>query len=426
MKRRWLCVLGLLAAWACNASSQPPPGDELENGIATAAQRQLLVMLERPRPHYRPDGSYAGGYGSAQGRLARQGLAESLAREHGLELDGEWPMPLVGVDCVVMRLPPGRAAEEALQRLGRDGRVAWAQPMQLYRTQAGAIGHRDPLYPAQPAAQQWRLAELHRLATGRGVRIAVIDSGVEAGHPDLQGQLEASENFVDGRAPAGERHGTAVAGIIAARADNGLGIAGVAPEARLLALRACWQAAATSDTLCTSLSLAKALHRAIDQGVQIINMSLAGPEDRLLARLLDEALARRIAVVAAASAETGGPQRFPASHAGVLAISDAAARPGVLLAPGRDVPSAAAGGGWALFSGASFAAPHVAGLLALLQELGHGVERVSAGSAGSPWRSALVTDAGGRIDACASVQRRSPPGQPRLSCATAADLAPAE
>ena len=76
------------------------------------------------------------------------------------------------------------------------------------------------------------------------------------------GQVALKENFVDGRRELPEEHGTAVAGIIAARADNGVGIVGVAPNARLLALRACWQESSQA-TVCTSLSLAMALHFAI-------------------------------------------------------------------------------------------------------------------------------------------------------------------
>ena len=105
------------------------------------------------------------------------------------------------------------------------------------------LAHNDPLYPLQPSATLWRLDELHRIATGRRVRVAEIDTGVDVNHPDLAGRVAVTRNFVDGRRDVAERHGTAIAGIIGARADDGIGIAGIAPEAKLLALRACWQAA---------------------------------------------------------------------------------------------------------------------------------------------------------------------------------------
>ena len=112
-----------------------------------------------------------------------------------------------------------------------------------------------------------------------------------------------------------------------------------------MALRACWQRQAptadTPATVCDSLSLAQALHFAIEHDAAVINLSLAGPPDALLARLIDVAIARRLTVVAAfdPALPHGG---FPASHAGVVAVADesmTAPAPGVYLAPGRDVPT---------------------------------------------------------------------------------------
>lgn len=370
---------------------------------AEESRRQVLVMLQLPKAHYRPDGSYAGTYGEGLGRLARQRVAEDLARAHGLEMRSEWAMPMAGVDCFVMRLPAsdGRTAADAAAAVAADRRVAWAQPVSLYQAQGS---QQEPLYAAQPAAQQWHLAELHQVATGRGVRVAVVDSGVEAGHPDLAGQVVLNANFVDEGAPPAEGHGTAVAGIIAARADNGVGIAGVAPQARLLALRACWQAAA-AQTLCSSLGLAKALYAAIQQRADIINMSLGGPPDRLLGLLLDEAQARGATVVAALPG-AGAP--FPASHPGVVVVGAVPPRPdGVVLAPGRDVPSTLPGGGWGLVTGSSFAAAHASGLLALAREVG--------GARRGPPLQDFVTLADGRIDSCATLARQA--GGHGLVCA---------
>ncbi|MDY0748782.1 S8 family serine peptidase [Paucibacter sp. R3-3] len=406
MKRFLRLLLLAAAAWiagpAVAAQAVPTP---------QAQEQQLLVMLRLPRPHYRPDSSYAGHYGDAVGLQARKRLAADLARDYALELQDEWAMPLVGVDCFVMRVPEGgtHSAAEVARTLSNDKRVAWAQTENLYRGQAAeAPGENKTLYPTQPAAAQWHLTQLHSLATGRGTRVAVIDSGVSSEHPDLLGQVVLNENFVDGRPLQGEAHGTAVAGIIAARADNRQGILGVAPRASLLALRACWQEGAAL-TLCTTLSLAKALHEAIQQRAEVINMSLGGPDDRLLGRLIDEAVARGIAVVAAVGSEEG--ERFPADHAGVLAVGSAPPLPaGAVLAPGRDVPATTPNGGWTLVNGSSFASAHAAGLVALLRELGGGQPKDLG--------KMLVLDKSGRIDTCATLARRARSPSPSCGAVT--------
>jgi subtilisin family serine protease len=219
----------------------------------------------------------------------------------------------------------------------------------------------DPLFPVQPGALLWHLDEVHRSATGRAVTVAIIDSGIDERHPDLAGQLAVVRNFIDGSAFAGETHGTAVAGIIGARAGNGIGIRGVAPGSRMLALRACQEQAGKSGAQCDSFSLAKALNFAILQQPQVINLSLTGPPDRLLKGLLDAALGRGIAIVGAAdpALADGG---FPAAWPGVIAVGRDAA-------PGRDNPTKAPGGGYGMVSGSSFSSAHVSGLVALVGEL---------------------------------------------------------
>jgi hypothetical protein len=383
-----LCALWL-AAMAPVAEAMPTQALG-----ATDQGRQILVMLRMPPEHYRPGSAYSGSYGSAVAQGARQRMAERIAKRHGLTLVQNWPMPLLGVDCFVMILPADVSPEAAIAQLSRDKGVAWSQPLQLYHAQAATTG--DPLMAAQPAAAQWHLAELHRVATGRGVSVAVIDSRIDTKHPDLDGQVVLTQDFVGGRGTAPELHGTAVAGVIAAREGNGAGIAGVAPRARLMGLRACWQQT-SATTLCDTLSLAKALHFAIDRRARVINLSLSGPRDLLLGRLVEAGLARGEAVVAAFdSAAPGGG--FPASQPGVIAVAKegTAGLPARLyLAPGRDIPTTAPGGGWTLVDGTSYAAAHVSGLLALMNE------RRAAGS------SALIRTRGGSLDACASLATAS-------------------
>ena len=356
-------------------------------------ERQILVMVKHPPDHFRPGGAYGGGYGDDLLRSARSRLARRIAKAHGLTFVDGWPMPMIGVDCFIMAVPEGRSTETAAQELSTDSKVAWAEPVELYHAEGTPASHNDPLYAAQPAAHAWDLADLHRIATGKGVRVAVIDSGIQANHPDLAGQLIVNRNFVAGQAEKPEDHGTGVAGVIAAKSDNRIGIAGVAPGARLLGLRACWQRG--ENTLCDGLSLAKAFYFAVQENADVINLSLSGPDSRLLRVLVQTAIDRGSIVVTAYDAATphGG---FPASVPGVIAVADrafAASSGEVYTAPGHDVPTTQPGGRWFLVNGSSFSAAHVSGLAALVRPRRH--------SAGLTLVSARGV--GGTIDACATL-----------------------
>jgi subtilisin family serine protease len=386
-RRLILWVLGILAAVAATVS-QPAFAEP-----ASAPARQILVMVRHPPEHLRPGTNYGGGYDDALAKSARDRLARNIAGQYGLKVVDAWPMPMIGMDCFVMAVPDGRTTQAAAEQVSHNGNVAWAEPVEIYRAQSAPAADNDPLFPAQPAARQWQLADLHRMATGRGIKVAIVDSGIEATHPDLSGQVAVNQNFISGETLVSESHGTGVAGIIAAKANNGIGIAGVAPGAKLLGLRACQQE--PGATVCDSFSLAKALYFAIDQKADVLNLSLSGPEDRLLRTLLKAALDHGTAVVAAFDPHQpdGG---FPASIPGVIAVADTqlAGEGGrVYIAPGRDVPTTEPGGRWFLANGSSFAAAHVSGLLALVRQ------RRPSGVV------TIVSDQahGGIIQACATV-----------------------
>ncbi len=458
---RILLILTALAAaqWPAHAAHPESDLPTTAAGIAAAAtpagdyhdDHQLLVMLRLPATHYRPDATYGGRYIADNSRHARQRRAEDLARQHGLTLVEGWPMPVLGIDCYVMRYPDSANADQLVAQLTRDPQVEWAQPVARFEGMAQAPGASpaaatatdvaadlagDPLYRVQPAARYWHVADLHRYTRGRDVKIAVVDSGIDASHPDLQGQLTLNDNFVDTGPTPPENHGTAVAGIIAARAGSG-GILGIAPQAKVMGLRACWQQRDLA-TRCNSFTLSKAINFAIQNNAQIINLSLSGPPDRLLDRLLDVALERGISVVGAIDPHATGAA-FPASHRGVLAVAaqprtetapiamaasatamsattppGSAARAGnsndagagttaqpPLLAPGNDIPTTAPGGRWTFVNGSSYAAAHVTGMLALLDEL-------RPGTPPAQMRTLLQSGAAlhtATIDACTAISR---------------------
>lgn len=374
---------------------------------AAAAPSRVMVMLRLGAEHYRAGGDYGGSYGDAMGEKARLRLARKIAREHGLSVVESWPMQLIGVDCVVMEVRDGRPPDVVSAELTSLPGVAWSQPLNEFNMQGGAAGqggksaYNDRLTLAQP----WHLAPLHRQATGKGVTIAIIDSRIDTSHPDLAGQIAASRDFAAPEHPgpghpAAERHGTGVAGIIGARPGNGMGIAGVAPGARILGLRACWERPLGGATVCDTLSLAKALTFAIENRANVINLSLTGPADRLLAGLIDLGVARGITIVAAVDARNPRAS-FPAFVSGVVPVAAArlsAGEPAVYIAPGQDVPTTEPEGKWSVVSGSSFAAAHVSGLAALLRQLSGSGRGTSA---------AALLGPRGLIDACALVGRAS-------------------
>lgn len=175
----------------------------------------------------------------------------------------------------------------------------------------------DPFYPVQWGLSQIEAARAWGVSEGAGVVIAVVDTGVDATHPDLKGRVNVGYDFVDDDTDASDRngHGTMIAGIIAATTRNGIGIASVAPRARILPVRVL-----DADGTGSSQDVARGIRWAVDQGAHVINLSLAqdGPAGGGLLggdllrdpsvgdAIEDAARAGRVVVVAAGNERGGG------------------------------------------------------------------------------------------------------------------------
>jgi subtilisin family serine protease len=302
-----------------------------------------------------------------------------LERTYRLRTIWAWSMQSLGERCIVFEAPRGRPVEALMRRLAADPRVQIVQPLQRFTTQDTRTSPRP--VPLQHSAQALRLLQAHHWATGRGVRIAVIDTGIDVDHPELRGQIAKLRNFTESadRSFNSDIHGTAVAGVIVAALNAEIGLVGVAPQAQVYALKACWQERpGAREAVCDSYTLAKAVDFAIAQGAQVLNFSLAGPPDPLLRKLVATALARGLVVVAADGPD---PSRsFPASQPGVLAVAGSddiqggmrfptrRLAAGTLCAPGVDILTTVPNGHYDFFSGSSFAAAQVSGVVALLLE----------------------------------------------------------
>lgn len=302
-------------------------------------------------------------------------IAASLAEEYWLQPVAEWPITTLEIHCVVYEVPPDQSIEQVIESLRRDHRVESVQRMHQFRVL------NTPYARLQPALQAMPIEAAHRWATGRNVTIGMIDTGVDFNHPDLKGQIVARQDFVadDPASFVNDIHGTAVAGVMAATADNGKGIVGVAPDSKLIALKACWPEKPDSpEAVCDTLTLAKALDAAVRLKPAILNLSLTGPDDPLLARLIAKALKRGLIVVAADPEQLDAQAGFPASMAQVIAVrlaraSRSRAEPAVgdhgLVAPGSQVLTTFPHGAYNFISGSSFAAAQVSGVVALLLEV---------------------------------------------------------
>jgi hypothetical protein len=402
-----LFAAGLLLSGCASGPASPYASSAAIAADGAIADRQILVMLsEQPVRHFQPGAAGGADYRSVKPPSRR--AIERLGAEFGFRPVEDWWMPSLGVRCYLAEVRAGVEPEDVVARLSADPRVESAEIVRLFH----AAGHTDPYYPMQSNAKLLKLDELHSVATGKGVLVAVIDTGIDSEHPDLEGQIVESENFVKTAggaapavAPANEIHGTAVAGIIASKADNGVGIVGIAPSARLLALRACWQIEAKREAAqCSSFTLAQALQFALVRRPRIINLSLAGPRDRLLERLIDKALDQGIAVIAAVDPALAAGESFPATHPRVIAVqttagsnvaanavtnpptsavtnpvtstvtlakvsSAAAARAATpIAAPGDRFLTTVPNGAWGFVSGSSFSTAEISGIAALLLE----------------------------------------------------------
>lgn len=352
--------------------------------------------------------------------VAAEGAGPRGLERVAREINGRGPRRIPGSPVHVVRLPPEMSVDQAVRRFEHDPSVEYAEPDYLVTAD-------DRTVPGDPAfGQLWGLdntgqtggtpdadidaAEAWAWGTGSaGVTVAVIDTGVDIGHPDLQSNIWRNRDEVAGNRVDDDRngyvddvhgwdfanddrsvydgpdddHGTHVAGTIAAAGDNDTGVTGVAWRARVMPLKFLGpNGGHVSDAIA-------ALSYAVDNGARVSNNSWGGAGH---SRALRDAIAAAGAQghVFVTSAGNGGDDQvgddlavvpsYPASYAEPSIISVAATdhhdslapfsnygdREVDLAAPGVQVYSTLPGGRYGSYSGTSMAAPHVTGVAALL------------------------------------------------------------
>lgn len=297
---------------------------------------------------------------------------DALQRRYRLTRIESQTLQLSGTTIYRWRIPDRRSVASVVRAL-EAGRVI-AQPNYVFALQADAP-------KAEGDAAQYELAKLHlpqahALAKGDGVLVAVIDSGIDATHPDLAGAVtESYDTLSPPMTP--HKHGTAIAGLIAAHGK----LMGSAPAARILAIRAFDGSGASAQG--TTFNILKALDWAAAHGAQVVNMSFAGPPDPALHRSIVAAHKKGIVLVAAAgNAGPQSPPLYPAAEPDVIAVTATDAddklfaqsnrgRHIAVAAPGAQILVAIPDGGYEVSSGTSYSAAEISGIVALMLERQH-------------------------------------------------------
>lgn len=352
-----------------------------------------------------------------RGSIAPAAIDALLRRQALTRLDTT-TFAFADLSLVRVRINGGRSVRTAITSLAREQAVAFVQPNYIYGLQqeppaqpaqtAAATTTADPassepLAATPPAAPQplsapptptpaagttqaapagdplqyaighLHIREAHDLATGDRVVVALIDSGVDASHPELADVVVSRLDTLSLEFKP-HSHGTGMAGAIGAHVR----LLGIAPAARIVAIRAFSGFASAPGAEGTTWHLMKSLELAIGANARVINMSFAGPVDPVMARGLEAAAQKHIVLVAASgNAGPRSPPLFPASDPHVIAVTatdgedhlfDRAVRgPHIAVAaPGVDVLVPAPGASYDMTSGTSVSSAQVSGVAALL------------------------------------------------------------
>lgn len=409
--------LARLALWTLLAWIAAPATATATSVAVPAQSERLIIVALADKPDPAPAaGATPRGYNGLPnyaGSNRTAATAANVARDYSLREVSAWTIEPLRLRCMLFEIPATADREATLARLQHDDRVQLAQPLHRFDTLASpensdtsppSSTYNDPYVELQQGFSAIGAAEAQRWTNGAGVRVALIDTGVDATHPDLAGRITEQRDFVDDppNSPGFDRHGTEVAGVIAAVANNGIGIVGVAPGAHVLSYRACWPTQTNASAAhCNTFTLAQALGAAIASRANIINLSLGGPSDPLLEQLAGYALTHGSIIVGAVP-PGGRLDGFPVDVPGVIAVTsvdDPRPTAPTLAAPGRDILTLEPGGHYDYASGSSLATAHVTGAIALLLELDHRLDARALFAVLNGSRRAADTP----IDVCAAV-----------------------
>jgi subtilisin family serine protease/PKD repeat protein len=388
----------------------PPPGPALGH-----SPNVVLVKFRETVKVTNSRGSPATGNGGLDQVMSGNGVQLAERLMPSLEGRGRAGAESFGLDRIFrLRMAPGRDPAEVVAAFSADPNVEYAEldylaafadapdaaPFAPEASGPAAIIPNDPLYP-----EQWGLTAIQASAawdvvTGTAsIIIAVVDSGIDTSHPDLTPNLWVNPgeipgngidddnngyvddvhgwNFVSGSSDIydGNGHGTQVAGIIAAATNNGLGMAGLCWNCRIMPVRVM-----AASGVANYSDIAAGVAYAAAKGASIINLSLGGYADsRTLRDAISAAVAQGVVVVGGAGNDNVATPFYPAAYGNVLAVAGttsddtraAFSNYGTWVdvsAPAENITTTFRGGDWGASSGTSLGAPFASGLAALVRE----------------------------------------------------------
>lgn len=297
-------------------------------------------------------------------------LIRAVLGAHGLRKISQFPLHSLNAQAVVAEIRGNDSPADVVKALGADKRVQTVQQVRPYKL----MSYNDPYFSLQGSVNSDRIDQVHKLFTGKGVVVGILDTGVDRRHPELADRIIYTSNSVahDQGAFDRDEHGTAVAGVIGSAANNELGIVGVAPEARLMVFKACHQDIGSRRTACDSASIVRALNDVLMKSPDVLNLSLSGPRDALIERLLRAVVRQGTIIVAAVDESLTLAESFPASMPEVIAVGTlielSPAFGDIILAPGTDMLTTAPGATYGFKSGSSMATAYVSGVVALMKD----------------------------------------------------------
>ncbi|MEQ8170712.1 MAG: S8 family serine peptidase [Candidatus Eremiobacterota bacterium] len=274
----------------------------------------------------------------------------------------------------LIEIPEGTSISETIKTLMEESGVSWAEPDYIYKFTSFTPD--DPFYTLQYAPDSCNLDEAWAVTRGAGVKIAIIDSGINTSHEEFTGRIDGdSHGFTGEGIEDVHHHGTMVAGVAAASGNNGKGVAGVAWDSSIMVLNIF-----SNATGYESFYISSAVYWAVEKGAKVINMSLgSGYYSQIDADAISYALQNHVVVVASMGNEYINKVSYPAGFQGVIAVGaiDGRYEPAIystggdhicVAAPGVNVYTTSIGGSdkYCYGSGTSSASPFVAGICALI------------------------------------------------------------